>query len=76
MSDETQPEVTEVETAEDYDVTQDYATAESDDTDVESALERETQDGKGGAVVPKSDFDSFATDDVENDPEPDETKES
>lgn len=40
--------------------------ADSDDSDVAQALERETQDGKGGAVVPKSDFDSFATDDVED----------
>lgn len=30
-----------------------------DDTDVESALERETDDGKGGAVVPKEDFESY-----------------
>lgn len=31
-----------------------------DDTDVDAALERETDDGKGGAVVPKDDFESYA----------------
>lgn len=41
-------------------------TAESDDSDVETALERDTADGKGGAVVPKEDFDSFSESDVEN----------
>jgi hypothetical protein len=41
-------------------------TAESHDEDVDSALERETDDGKGGAVVPRADFDSFAEDEVEN----------
>jgi hypothetical protein len=30
-----------------------------DDTDVEKALEQETDDGKGGAVVPKEDFESY-----------------
>lgn len=30
-----------------------------DDTDVEAALEQETDDGKGGAVVPKEDFVSY-----------------
>lgn len=39
--------------------------AESHDEDVDSALERETQDGKGGAVVPKATFKSYATDEVE-----------
>lgn len=35
-------------------------TAEAfDETDVTAALERETEDGKGGAVVPKSDFESY-----------------
>lgn len=42
-------------------------TAESDDSDVDEALKQETDDGKGGAVVPREDFDSFATDGVEND---------
>lgn len=31
-----------------------------DDADVSVALERSTDDGKGGAVVPKADFDSYA----------------
>lgn len=44
---------------------QDAETAESDDSDVKTALERETQDGKGGAVVPAADFESYATDEVE-----------
>lgn len=30
-----------------------------DDTDVPSALQRETDDGKGGAVVPKPDFEAY-----------------
>lgn len=30
-----------------------------DETDVAEALERETDDGKGGAVVPPSDFESY-----------------
>jgi hypothetical protein len=30
-----------------------------DDTDVDEALNRETEDGKGGAVVPKEDFESY-----------------
>lgn len=35
-------------------------TAEAvDDEDVPAALERKTDDGKGGAVVPKADFDSY-----------------
>lgn len=43
-------------------------TAESHDEDVDEALKRETQDGKGGAVVPKEPaFQSYATDDVEVD---------
>jgi hypothetical protein len=45
----------------------DSETAESNDEDVEFALSRETDDGKGGAVVPKENFRSFATDGVEND---------
>lgn len=40
-------------------------TAESNDSDIHDALLRETDDGKGGAVVPSDDFDSFATDGVE-----------
>lgn len=40
---------------------------EHDATDVEAALQRETQDGKGPDPVPESDFDSFATDGVEQD---------
>lgn len=39
-----------------------------DDTDVESALKRETQDGPGfdnEDDLPDSDFDGFAEDDVE-----------
>lgn len=30
-----------------------------DEEDVPAALERETDDGKGGAVVPKEDFESY-----------------
>jgi hypothetical protein len=30
-----------------------------DETDVPEALERETDDGKGGAVVPAEDFESY-----------------
>lgn len=37
-----------------------------DDTDVPAALERETQDGKGDDQVPEADFQSFATEGVEN----------
>lgn len=36
-----------------------------DDTDVPASLKRQTQDGKGDDEVPESDFESFATDDVE-----------
>jgi hypothetical protein len=51
---------------------EDLETAESaesnDEEDVKAALEKnDTEDGKGGAVVPSADFDSFAADDVEND---------
>lgn len=59
------------------DVEQDLENAETvdaNDEDVQSALERQTDDGKGGAVVPKADFDSFATDGVENDVEDDENE--
>lgn len=48
--------------------------AESVDSDVDAALERETSDGKGGAVVPKSDFVSFATDNVETEGPDDATE--
>lgn len=36
-----------------------------DDTDVDAALERETDDGKGGAVVPKEDFVSYESPDAD-----------
>lgn len=36
-----------------------------DKTDVEAALQRETQDGKGEGEVPDSDFKGFATEGVE-----------
>lgn len=39
----------------------------NDQADVPAALERETFDGKGGAVVPKADFVEFSEPDVEND---------
>lgn len=39
-------------------------TSSHDDTDVEAALARRTQDGKGEASVPPSDFESFATEGV------------
>lgn len=41
-------------------------TTSNDDTDVEAALSRDTQDGKGGEVVPPPDFESFATEEVES----------
>jgi hypothetical protein len=41
------------------------STENHDDTDVEAALQRKTQDGKGSDPVPESDFDSFATEGVE-----------
>jgi hypothetical protein len=34
--------------------------APHDETDVPDALDEETDDGKGGAVVPKADFESYA----------------
>lgn len=40
-----------------------------DDSDVDAALERDTDDGKGGAVVPKEDFVSYTD---ENADRPDE----
>ena len=46
-----------------YDPTVNYEVAEPhDEEDVPAALERETQDGKGGAVVPKANFVSYAAD--------------
>jgi hypothetical protein len=39
--------------------------ADSDDTDVEEVVKKDDTDGKGGAVVPKGDFESYATDEVE-----------
>lgn len=39
--------------------------AKSYKVDVERALERKTDDGKGDEEVPESDFDSYATDEVE-----------
>lgn len=43
--------------------TEQYAVPDNphhDDTDVETALEHDTDDGKGGAVVPRDDFESYA----------------
>jgi len=52
-----------------HDPADDYQATEipehHDDTDVEAALERETDDGKGGAVVPKANFESYATVDAD-----------
>ena len=46
-----------------YDPNKTYEVAEPHDKeDVPAALKRETQDGKGGAVVPKANFVSFAAD--------------
>lgn len=36
-----------------------------DDTDVDAALERDTDDGKGGAVVPAEDFESYTDPDAD-----------
>lgn len=58
MSDESvNPEVHDP--AGDYKV-EDAVPESHDDTDVEAALENDTDDGKGGAVVPKADFESYA----------------
>ena len=43
-----------------------------DETDVDEALKRETDDGKGGAVVPKEDFVSY-TDTEADKPSEEET---
>ena len=46
-----------------FDPTQKYEISEShDEEDVPAALKRDTQDGKGGAVVPKANFVSYAAD--------------
>jgi hypothetical protein len=45
------------------DETAPYAAPENphhDETDVDEALDQDTDDGKGGAVVPKSDFEAYA----------------
>jgi hypothetical protein len=66
MSDQEQPvESTEVHDP-DLDYREDEVPAAYDETDVPAALERDTDDGKGGAVVPKADFESYT------DPEADE----
>jgi hypothetical protein len=46
----------------DLDYQEDEVPGDHDDTDVEAALaeNNETDDGKGGAVVPKADFESYA----------------
>jgi hypothetical protein len=44
----------------------------NDQADVPAALQRDTDDGKGGAVVPASDFEGFAGEDVENEVDDDE----
>lgn len=36
-----------------------------DEEDVSAALDRETDDGKGGAVVPKADFESYTEADAD-----------
>lgn len=41
------------------------SSAPSDDTDVQPAIDSETQDGKGDDPVPESDFSSYATAGVE-----------
>lgn len=50
--------------------TSEYAVPDNphhDDTDVEVALGQITDDGKGGAVVPKEDFVSYADPNAEED---------
>lgn len=68
MSDETVNESNEPthDPAEDYKVEGlNPADVHKDDEDVPAALERETDDGKGGAVVPKADFDSYTEADAD-----------
>lgn len=43
-------------------------TKKHDEADVAAALQRKTQDGKGDGPVPESDFVSFATEGVEQEP--------
>lgn len=51
-----------------FDPDKEYEVAEAhDDTDVAAVLDLETHDGKGGAVVPKADFVSYAADVEEED---------
>jgi len=60
MTDQEQPAGEVRDPAEDYKV--EFSDAENphhDDTDVQEALDRDTDDGKGGAVVPKEDFESY-----------------
>lgn len=60
---------------EDHDPNEDnLETADANDqADVPAALAKEdTEDGKGGAVVPRADFVSFSEQDVENDVTDDE----
>lgn len=45
--------------AEEYKVDLPVKNPHHDETDVDEALKRETDDGKGGAVVPKEDFQSY-----------------
>lgn len=52
--------------ADDYKVEElDPTEVHHDEEDVAAALERETDDGKGGAVVPKADFDSYTEADAD-----------
>lgn len=68
MTEQDKPaEVSEVhDPAEDYKVEGlDLNDVHRDDEDVPAALERETADGKGGAAVPKGDFDSYTEPDAD-----------
>lgn len=71
-NDQGQPELADL--PEDYSPEENLETAESnDEEDVAAALKKDdTEDGKGGAVVPRADFVSFSEDDVENDATDDE----
>lgn len=44
-----------------------------DETDVAAALERDTDDGKGGAVVPKEDFVAYEDPDADKPSDQEET---
>jgi len=60
MTEQEQPTKEVHDPAEDYKVEfSDAGSPHHDDTDVDTALDRETDDGKGGAVVPKEDFGSY-----------------